>query len=92
MKLTPHYITAINPSTNRTVEFEYDARNTSHARQLFNAQYPAWEIKSVSAPIRWIYTALVVGVVLTIGGLGVASQFMPEADARTNTVENHAND
>lgn len=87
MKSTSHFITATNRQTSNTVEFEYDARNANHARQLFKAQYPGWEIKSVSAPIRWIYTALITGVVLTIGGLGVASQLMPEAEANPTKSE-----
>ena len=85
-----HYIATVSPKSGKLVRLEYRARNKHHAKSMFVSQYPGWKI-------RWINTtndtiALITGVVLTIGGLGVVSQLMPEADARTNTVENHAND
>ena len=95
MKPTPHFITATNRTTNRTVKFEYLAYSEKHAEQMFKAQYPAWKIKSIGTAMTPIYKCVMILTCLTMTGVATVRHLpeaYPQIDFPFESSENHAND
>jgi hypothetical protein len=73
-----HYITAINPHTKREIEFEYQARDSRHARNLFAQQYPGWKVKTCNTTADTIGKILMIGLCVVSTG-AVAIEHLPKA-------------
>ncbi len=73
-----HDITAINPSTGAIIPFEYQARDSRHARNLFAQQYPGWKVKTCNTTADTIGKILAIGLCVVSTG-AAAIEHLPKA-------------